>query len=165
YVALLRLRKAALLRPSVYGPCERGAETSEVGTPLVCINVVDEREGVVVVAVVVLDRPFDLDPFPRCFERDRLRVQRFAVAEQILDEFGEAALEEERLFLVLPLALVLERDRERLVEERQLAQPRGERGVGEPGLAGDGRGGLARDGGAGARRCRGAVDLRFREPG
>src|SRR5439155_1686599 len=90
--------------------------------------------------------------FSRGLEHDRLGVQGLAVAEQVLHELGEAALVEERLLLLLPLALVLERDREGLVQERELAQPGGDRGVVEARLGEDLRVGLEPDGRACALR-------------
>src|SRR5204862_4162296 len=114
-------------------------EPGEMRAAFVRVDVVDEREGVVVVAVVVLDRALDLRAVALGLERDRLWVQRLAVAEQILHELGEAALVDERLFLQLPLALVFQRDREALVEERELAQPRSEGGVVEPRVGEDRR--------------------------
>src|SRR6059058_959589 len=50
-------------------------------------------------------------------ERDRLGMQGTPVADDPLHEFGQAALIVEGLFLRAPLALVLENDRERLVQE------------------------------------------------
>src|SRR5207249_991396 len=76
------------------------------------VDVVDEREGVVVVAIVVLHRTLDLDPFSGRLEGDRLGVERLAVAEQVFHELREPPLVEERLLLQLSLALVFERDRE-----------------------------------------------------
>src|SRR5256885_5186040 len=103
----------------------------------------------------------DLDDytFSRGLEHDRLGVQGLAVAEQVVHELGEAALVEERLLLLLPLALVLERDREGLVQERELAQPGGDRGVVEARLGEDLRVGLEPDGRACALRL--ANDLQL----
>src|SRR6185295_5252543 len=98
-------------------------EAGEVGAAFVRIDVVDEREGVLVVALVVLNRAFDFDTFAPGFEGDRLGMQRLAVSQQIFHELGETSLVKEGLFFQLSLALVLQGDRERLVEERQLAQP------------------------------------------
>src|SRR2546425_9164308 len=90
-----------------------------MGASFVRVDVVHEGKRVVVVAVVILDRAFDDDTFSRGLERDRLGVQGLAVAEQVLHELGEAALVEERLLSLLSFALVLERDREGLVQERR----------------------------------------------
>src|SRR5207244_5991539 len=76
-------------------------------------------------------------------------------------ELGEATLVEERLLLLLPLALVLERDRERLVQERELAQPSGNGGVVEPRLGEDFRVGLEPHRGAGPLRLPDELQLLF----
>src|SRR5881409_63760 len=137
----------------------RAARNPEVGAALVRVDVVDEAEGVVVVTVVVLDRALDLDSLPLGLERDRFRVQRLAVAEQVLHELGEPALVDERLFLQRALALVLERDGEALVQEGELAQPGGKGGVVEPGLREDRGVRLEPDGRAGALRLADHLEL------
>ena len=93
------------------------------------VDVVHESERVLAVLIVVLDRALDLDVFARRFERDRLGMQGTPVADDPLHEFGQAALIVEGLFLRAPLALVLENDRERLVQEGELAQAVGDGGV------------------------------------
>src|SRR5207237_1226995 len=105
----LTLTCSTAVRPS------RMSSPVRVNSSFVRVDVVHEGKRVVVIAVVVLDRAFDHDTFSRGLEHDRLGVQRLAVAEQVLHELGEAALVEERLLFLLPLALVLERDGEGLV--------------------------------------------------
>src|SRR5438876_1887001 len=156
---LLLLEESVLLRPFVDRAGQGGAEPGEVGAALVRVDVVDEAEGVVVVTVVVLDRALDLDSLPLGLERDRFRVQRLAVAEQVLHELGEPALVDERLFLQRALALVLERDGEALVQEGELAQPGGEGGVVEPSLREDRGVRLEPDGRAGALRLADHLEL------
>src|SRR5438105_15173468 len=56
-------------------------------------------------------------------------MQGTPVADDPFHEFGQAALIVEGLFLRAPLALVLENDRERLVQEGELAQAVGDGGV------------------------------------
>jgi len=90
------------------------------------VDVVHEGERVFAVLIVVLERTLDFDVLARRFERDRLGMERTAVADDPLHEFGQAALIEERLFLGAALALVFEDDRERLVQEGKLAQPVGD---------------------------------------
>ena len=66
-------------------------------------------------------------------------MQGTPVADDPLHEFGQAALIVEGLFLRAALALVFEHDRERLVQEGELAQTVGDRGVVEARLGKDAR--------------------------
>src|SRR3989454_9061275 len=143
---LLLLEDPILFGPLVDRARQRRAEAGEMRATFVRVDVVHEGKRVVVVTVVVLDRALDDYTFSRGLEHDRFGVQGLAVAEQVLHELGEAALVEERLLLLLPLALVLERDREGLVQERELAQPGGYRGVVEARRGEDLRVGLEPDG-------------------
>src|SRR2546426_226230 len=156
---LLLLEEAVLLGPLVDGARQRGLEAGEVGATLVGIDVVDERERVLVVALVVLDRPLHLDTLARCLEHDRFRMERLAVAEQPLHELGEPTLVEEGLRSLLALALVLQRDRQALVEEGELPQAIGDGGVVEARFAEDRMVGLERH--HGARALRLADDLQL----
>jgi hypothetical protein len=56
------------------------------------VDVVDEGERVLVVAVVVLQRELDLGLLALGLDVDDLRVQRLARAAQVLDELDDAAL-------------------------------------------------------------------------
>jgi hypothetical protein len=59
-----------------------------VRAALVGVDVVDEGEGVLVVAVVVLQRDSISTSSRVGLDVDRLRVQRLAVAAQVLDELA-----------------------------------------------------------------------------
>jgi hypothetical protein len=95
------LEGPVLLRPFIDGAGKGRLEAGEVGAALVRIDVIDEREGVLVVALVVLDGPFDFDALAPRFEDDRLRVQRLAACEQIFYELCEASIVNEGLFFLL----------------------------------------------------------------
>src|SRR6185503_445498 len=58
---------------------------------------------------------------------DDLGMQRLALVVQMLDELLQAALRVEGFFLLLTSALVLERDDDALVEERELTETERER--------------------------------------
>src|SRR6266516_3791605 len=89
-------------------------------------------------------------------------MQGTPVADDPLHEFGQAALIVEGLFLRAALAFVLEHDRERLVQEGELAQAVGDRGVVEARLGEDARVGLEPDGRAGALRLADDFELLLR---
>src|SRR2546422_883215 len=73
--ALLFLEEAVLFRPLVDGAGEGRLEAREVRPAFVRVDVVDERERVLAVLVVVLDRALDLYALAGGLEHDRLRVQ------------------------------------------------------------------------------------------
>ena len=144
------LEELALLGHVVDGAGQRRLEPGEVGAALVGIDVVHEGEGVLVVAVLVLQGDVHLDVVLGGGERDRLGVQRLLVAVEPLDELDQAALGQERLRLGRLLPLVLDADRHAAVEERELAQPVGQGGVVELEDGEDLGVGLEADDGAGA---------------
>src|SRR5690606_4755676 len=117
------LQHARLARIVVQCARECGLEPGQVRTALVRVDVVDERERVLVVAVVVLERELDVGLLALCLDVDDLRVQRLARAAQELDELDDAALVVVDLGARRALALVGERDLEAAVQERELAQP------------------------------------------
>jgi hypothetical protein len=100
-----------------------------VRAALARVDVVGEGEHALLVAVVVLQRHFDLDVALRALEVEDLGVDRRLVLIEVLDEFDDAALVEEGV--VATVALVLDDDLETLVEERQLAEPVRQRIEGE----------------------------------
>ena len=114
------------------------------------VDVVDEREGVLVVPVLVLQGDVDLDVVLDGREGDHLRVQRLLVPVQPFHELDQAALGEELLLLHLVLPLVAEDDRDALVQERELTEAVGERRVAELQHREHFGVGLEGDGGAGA---------------
>src|SRR5690606_11251058 len=65
---------------------QRRLEPGQVGTTFMGIDGVDEAERAVVVAVVVLQRHFEVYLFADGRDVDGLGVQRLAVAAQELDE-------------------------------------------------------------------------------
>src|SRR5256885_14801602 len=86
-------------------------------------------------------------------------MQGAAVADYPLHEFGQAALIVEGLFLRASLPLVLQHDRERLVQKCELAQPVGDGGIVEARLGENLRVGLEPDRRAGALRLADDLEL------
>src|SRR3989449_11287551 len=78
---ILLLERPVLLRPLVDRAGEGRLEAGEVRPAFVRVDVVDEREGVLAVLVVVLDGALDLDAVARGLEGDGLGMQRLAAAE------------------------------------------------------------------------------------
>ncbi len=129
------------------------------------VDVVREAEHRFAIGIVVLQRHFHGQHAVRqialAFDENRLVVQHAFAFIQVLDELGDAADELELGNARRILALVGQRDFQALVQERQLAQPRGQ-GVevelgrvhdGRIGFEGDLRAGLA-SGFAGLRQRR-----------
>src|SRR6266511_680657 len=117
------------LRVAADGFGERRAEAREVRAAVHSVDVVGEREDLLVISVVVLNRCLDRQvvAFGRVgglLEIQRLRVKLVLV--QVLDEFGDAALVNELVLLLGVGAFVDDGDPDPLVEERLLAQPFGE---------------------------------------
>ena len=108
---------------------ERRAETREVRPALVGVDVVGERVEGLRIAVVPLQGDLGFDAVLLAAHVDRLVVDHRLVRVEVLHERVDAALVLE--LVVLPLALVLERDRHPGVEEGQFAQPLGQRVVAE----------------------------------
>ena len=79
-----------------------------------------------VVAVVPLQRDLGVDAVALAVHEDRLLVDDALVLVQVLDERDDAAVVVEAMALA-GFALVVERDRDAGVQERQLAQAAGER--------------------------------------
>ena len=84
------------------------------------IDRVREGKNIFGVAVVVLQRDFDIHLGALAFHVDGRIVEHLLAAIQVLDEFGDAAGEAEFGFLVA--ALVVERDFQAFVEEGELAE-------------------------------------------
>ena len=91
------------------------------------VDVVDEGKHVVRVAFVVLQRDFNADVVARGVDVNDLGVHGLFGAKQVRDELLETAARKKQLFALLALTLVLERDRNALVQIGQLAQPTRER--------------------------------------
>jgi len=113
------LRKTVLLRPLVDRAGERRAESREVRAAFVRVDVVDERRRVVVITVVVLDRASTSTPSRVVSKVIGLGWSDLRLPSRYFTNSGEPPLVEEGLLLELSLALVLERDRERFVQERR----------------------------------------------
>ena len=132
-----------------------------MGAAFVGVDVVHEGERVLVVAVLVLQGDIDVDVVLDRVERDRLGMGGLLVPVQPLDELGQPALGVERFALAL-FALVLDRDRDPLVEERELSQPVRQGGVVELENLEDLRVGLEADRRAGAARLAEHIELLHR---
>ena len=108
------------------------------------VDVVGERELDRVVAVVPLQRDLGVDAVAVAVHEDRLLVDHALVLVQVLDERDDAAVVVEAMALA-GFALVVQRDRDAGVQERELAQALGERVEAEFGDLEDLRVGLERD--------------------
>ena len=95
-VAVGVLEDARLLRPVVERPGERAAEAGDVGAAVDRVDVVREREHVLGVRVVVLERDLDRGRAVAALAVDRAAVERLLVPVEVPDERDEAALEVER---------------------------------------------------------------------
>src|SRR5436305_1298569 len=132
-VLLQVLRQAARRRVGVDGAGERPLEAGGMGAAVAVVDRVGEGVDQLLVAVVPLQR--DLDRLgagavvAHVDQVNRLRMERRLVAVQVLDEGGDAARVDEIGLFVRPL--VLEVDVDSTIEERLLAQTRGERLVAE----------------------------------
>jgi len=106
---------------------QRAAEAAQVRAALDRVDVVRVGQHRLGVAVVVLQRDLDGDPVLFLLEADRIRMQHHLVLVQVLDEFADAAVVAEGLRAHRPVLLFLaEDDLDALVQERQLAQARGQ---------------------------------------
>src|SRR6185503_3214281 len=130
--ALEALQKAVGLRVTREGAGQCGTETRQMGPALARVDVVREREEVLLVAVVVLERNLHLDPVLLAFEEQDLRMDGRLVLIEVLDELDDAALVEEAVAALV--ALVLDDDLEALVQEGQFPQSIGQRVERERGL-------------------------------
>ena len=121
----------------------------EVRAAFVRVDVVRERVFDRVVAVVPLQRDLGVDAVAIAVHVDRLLVDHALVLVQVLDERDDAAVVVEAMVLAR-LALIVERDRDAGVQERELAQAAGQRVEAEVDDLEDLRVGLERDLGAAA---------------
>ena len=114
------LGQVVVLRVGVDRPRQRRAEPRQVGAALVRVDVVGERELLRVVAVVPLQRDLGVDAIALAAHVDRLLVDQALVLVQMLDERDDAAVVVEPV--ILAVALVVQRDGDAGVQERELAQ-------------------------------------------
>ena len=124
--ALLQiLREVVLRRVVVDRARQRRAEAGEVRAAFVRVDVVREGVDRLGVAVVPLQRDFGVDAVLLAAHVDRLLVDGRLVLVQVLDERDDAAFVVE--LVALAVALVVERDDDAAVQERELAQALRER--------------------------------------
>src|SRR5690606_37804402 len=106
---------------------ERGFEPGQLRAPFVRIDIVGEGEGILVVAVVVLDGEFDLRLLAFRLDIDRDGVDRLTGPAEVIDELDDPALVvvliAADLAVLRPYTLVGECDTESLVEVGQLSEP------------------------------------------
>ena len=114
------LGEVVLGRVGVDRSRQRGAEAGQVRAALVGVDVVGERIQRFGVAVVPLHGDFGVDAVLLAAHVDRLLVDRGLVRVQMLHERDDAAVVVE--LVALAVALVVERDENAAVQERQLAQ-------------------------------------------
>ena len=111
---------AGASRPIVQGARERRAKTGDMGPAVDGVDVVGEREDVLRVRIVVLQRDFDRRPAILPFDVDRAGVEGLLVAVEVPHERDESSLEIERPFSVR--TLIDELDPDALREIRRLTQ-------------------------------------------
>ena len=122
-----------------------------MGAALVRVDVVDEREHVLLVARVVAHRQLDGHVGVGVFDHDGVLQEALARLVEVVHELGQAALGVVGLDaqLLIVLALVGQRDRDALVEVGQLAHPGRQRVEAVDGVEEDRGVGLEQDGRAG----------------
>jgi hypothetical protein len=123
------LQEAPLARVVVDAARQGGLEAGEVRAAFVRVDVVDEGEDRLVVAVVVLDGELDPDIVAFGVDIQDLGVQRLLVLIEVLHHLPEPALGVEGLDLGRIVTLVGQRNRDALVQKREFAQAAGEGGV------------------------------------
>src|SRR5204862_4217852 len=114
------LREIVLAGVGVDRPRQRRAEPREVRAALVRVDVVGERIDGLRVPVIPLQRDLGVDAVLVAAYEDRLLVDGRLVLVEMLDERDDAPVVVE--FVALSVALVVERDDNAPVEERELAQ-------------------------------------------
>ena len=155
---LLLFEHAGGIRVVIERARERGAEAGKVRAAVHGVDGVGEGKNVLGVAVVVLQRDFDIHLLALAFHVNRRVVQRLLAAVQVLDEFGDAAGEAELGFFVA--AFVFERDLQAFVEKGQLAEALRKRIEAVNGGAENFRVGVERDFRSGLARLAGSFELR-----
>src|SRR6266571_6157557 len=120
--ALALLQVLVVLRVLDEGPRKPGLESDEMGPALDRVDVVDEREDGLIVAIVILHRDFDEGSVGLLREPDRIRMERILRAVDPLDVLGDASLELEHVPAVVEL--VHDDDPKAGVQEGQLPQAR-----------------------------------------
>ena len=155
---LLLFEHAERIRVVIDSAGERGAKAGEVRAAVHGVDGVGEGKNVFRVAVVILQRDFHFHLIALPFDVDGRIVQHALAFIEVLDELGDAAGEAK--FGFLAAALVVERDLQALVEEREFAQALGERVVAVGSLREDFRVGMKCDFCSGLARLAGGLELR-----
>ena len=125
--ALLQvLRQVVLGGVRVDRARQRRTKPRQMRAALVRVDVVGERVDRLGVGVVPLQRDLDVDPVLLALHEDRRLVDDRLVLVQVRDELADAALVVEPVRLAL-FPLVIQRDRDAAVQERELAEPVGQR--------------------------------------
>src|SRR5439155_5886196 len=121
---VLILEKAVLFCVLIDCPCERSAESSEMGAPVGVRNGIRERQNLIVVAVVVLEHDIDKDFVALPFDHDRFGMQDLFVFTQLPNELFDPVFVKKSLLLWRIEAFIGERDLQTRIKKRQLAQAR-----------------------------------------
>ena len=123
------LEELVLVGVALERPRQRAAEAGHVRAALVRVDVVDERQDVLLVARVVTHRQLHGHVGVLVLDVDLAVEERLARLVEIGHELGQAALRVVRLGAqrLVVLALVGEGDRDALVEVRQFTHARGQR--------------------------------------
>src|SRR5699024_9153968 len=123
-------------------------------------NIVGKAENVFLIAVVPLHRKLDRDTVAIRRKVKHRRVQRRAIAVQVLDEGLNAAVIQKDFLAIL--ALVVQLDAHAGIEESQLAKPVGKRFEAKLDIRKYRRAGKKIDGGAGTPRLADFMQRRLR---
>src|SRR5205807_424975 len=113
------------LRVGAERPREGGPEAGQVRAALARVDVVREREHGLLIAVVVLERHLHHRVALARLEVEHLGVDRRLVLVHVLDELDDPARVVEDVLSII--ALVLDRDLQTAIEERELAEAVGQR--------------------------------------
>jgi hypothetical protein len=115
------LREVVVVRVGVDGARQRGAESGEVRSAFMRVDVVGERVLDGVVAVVPLQRNFGVYTVAIAVHVDGLLVDQALVLVQVFDKRDDAAVVVEAMVL-RRLPLIVERNRDAGIQEGEFAE-------------------------------------------
>ena len=121
---VLVLKKAVLFCVLIDCPCQRSAESSEMGAAVRVRDRIRERQNLIVVAVVVLEDDIDKNFVALSCDHDRLGMQDLFVFAQLPNELFDSVFVKKSLLLWRIDAFIGERDLQTGIQKRQLAQAR-----------------------------------------
>src|SRR4029077_10513719 len=104
------LKKAVLFCVLIDCPCERSAESSEMGAAVGVRDRIRERQNLIVVAVVVLEHDIDKNLVPLSCDHDRLGVQNLFILAELPNELFDSVFVIKSLLFRRIETFVAERD-------------------------------------------------------